>query len=94
MGRWPSPAKLMKTSSCSATTLLEAPPSPLSSRPERSAVEGPAVLPPVLTLPLKRGLLSAFEDQNPILRHRQRRRLIGVEQDSLLLAKVVPVLSR
>ena len=32
------PPKLMKTSTCSATTFLEAPPSPLSSRPERTRI--------------------------------------------------------
>ena len=38
------PPKLMKTSSCSATTLLEAPPSPLSSRPERTRISYFALL--------------------------------------------------
>jgi hypothetical protein len=37
MGLWPP--KVMKNDSC----FLEAPSTPLSSRPERSAVEGPAV---------------------------------------------------
>ena len=38
------PTKLMKTSSCSASTLLEAPPSPLSSRPERTRISYFALL--------------------------------------------------
>jgi hypothetical protein len=38
--------------------------------------------------------LAGFENQDPVLGDRQRRRLIGVEQDGLLLAKVVPVLPR
>jgi hypothetical protein len=42
MGLWPH--KLMKTSSCSATTFLEAPPSPLSSRPERTRISCFAML--------------------------------------------------